>query len=172
MTLSLVFPSCANAFSDPIREEGRDMKQTAKSRKKRNFLINPEFQLNFMGYTVGMAAVIIAIFYVANIYFFMRFAEKGKEIGLPPEHIFFQFLRDQHRTMDIIFLVTAGFAFIFLSAYGFYLSHRVAGALRRFENHLNEISTTGDVKDLKFRKNDYFQELPVAFNNFLKRTRR
>ena len=137
--------------------------------RRKYLMINPQFQLSFLGYTVGMAAVIIAVFYFSNMYFFWRFAKKGREIGLEPDHIFFKFLKEQNQTMDIIFLVTAVFAFIFLIVYGYYLSHRVAGALRRFENHLYELSETGESKELKFRKNDYFQELPAAFNTYLKR---
>src|ERR1700722_13141193 len=95
--------------------------------RRKYLLINPQFQLSFLGYTIGMALVIVAVFYFSNMYFFWRFAEKGKEIGLEPDHIFFKFLKEQHQTMDIIFLVTAVFAFIFLIVYGYYLSHRVAG---------------------------------------------
>jgi hypothetical protein len=136
--------------------------------RRKYLMINPRFQLSFMGYTIGMAAVIIAVFYFSNLYFFWRFANKGHQIGLEPDHIFFKFLKEQQQTMDLIFLVTALFAFIFLIVYGYYLSHRVAGALRRFESHLYEISDSGESKELKFRKSDYFQELPAAFNAYLK----
>src|ERR1700677_3921565 len=88
------------------------------------FLTNPRFQLSFLGYTMGMAFVIIAVFYVANMYFFLKFFAKGKEIGLPPNHVFFKFLKEQQHTMDIIFVVTAAFAFVFLFMFGFFLSNR------------------------------------------------
>src|SRR5271154_535364 len=134
--------------------------------KRTIFLTNPRFQLSFLGYTMGMAFVIIAVFYAANMYFFLKFIDKGKEIGLPPTHIFFKFLKEQQHTMDIIFIVTAAFAFIFLFMFGFFLSNRVAGSLYRMQDHLRQMKETGQYKDLKFRKDDYFHEVADAINEF------
>jgi len=134
--------------------------------KRTIFLTNPRFQLSFLGYTLGMAFVIIAVFYAANMYFFLKFIDKGKEIGLPPTHIFFRFLKEQQHTMDIIFIVTAAFAFVFLFMFGFFLSNRVAGSLYRMQDHLRQMSESGQYKDLKFRKDDYFHEVADAINEF------
>jgi predicted membrane-bound mannosyltransferase len=135
--------------------------------QRKTLLINPEFQINFLSYTIGMAAVIIAIFYGANVYFFWRFAQKGREAGLPPDHIFFKFIAQQARTMDYIFLATALFAFAFLLIYGFYLSNRVAGALWRLETHIRQLISTGQYKQLRFRKKDYFHEIAEAINELV-----
>ena len=134
--------------------------------KRTIFLTNPRFQLSFLGYTLGMAFVIIAVFYAANMYFFLKFIDKGKEIGLPSSHIFFKFLREQQHTMDIIFIVTAAFAFVFLFMFGFFLSNRVAGSLYRMQDHLHKMRESGQFKELKFRKDDYFHEVADAINDF------
>jgi len=130
------------------------------------FLTNPRFQLSFLGYTLGMAFVIIAVFYAANMYFFLKFIAKGKELGLPPTHVFFKFIREQQHTMDIIFVVTAVFAFVFLFMFGFFLSNRVAGSLYRMQDHLRQMKEAPEYKDLKFRRDDYFHEVADAINEF------
>src|ERR1700680_2170697 len=134
--------------------------------KRTIFLTNPRFQLSFLGYTLGMAFVIIAVFYAANMYFFLKFIAKGKEIGLPPTHIFFKFIKEQQHTMDIIFVITAAFAFVFLFMFGFFLSNRVAGSLYRMQDHLRQMKDADVYKDLKFRKDDYFHEVADAINDF------
>jgi hypothetical protein len=137
-----------------------------RAKNRTTFLTNPKFQLSFLGYTMGMAFVIIAVFYVSNVYFFMKFIAKGKEIGLPSGHVFFKFLREQQHTMDIIFLVTAIFAFVFLFMFGFFLSNRVAGSLYRMQDHLHKMKEAPDYKDLRFRRDDYFHEVADAINDF------
>ena len=83
-----------------------------KGYKRRVYLINPKFQLTCMGYVVGMAAMIIAIFYAANIYFFWKFTQMGRALGLPGDHVFFRFIGDQKYTMNFTFLIVALIAFI------------------------------------------------------------
>jgi hypothetical protein len=110
----------------------------------------------------------ISIFYAANTYFFLKFFSKGQEVGLPPNHIFFQFLHEQQRIMDIIFLVTAGFAFIFLFSVGFIISNKVSGSMHRMQIHLRQMKQSQKFIPIKFRKGDYFQEVAESLNDFAK----
>ncbi|MEW6056164.1 MAG: hypothetical protein AB1540_06080 [Bdellovibrionota bacterium] len=139
------------------------------SENRKVLLINPRFQLSFIGYMVAMALLMIAIFYAANIYFFWEFVKKGKDLGLPPDHVFFQFLAEQRGTMNMIFLVTAIFAFTFLVAYGIYLSHRVAGPLYRLQKFLQDMASSNSVQECQFREKDYFHEVADAVNAFVKK---
>jgi hypothetical protein len=132
--------------------------------KRRTFLINPRFQLSFMAYTVGMSALIIAIFYCANVYFFWKFNNSGVQLGLPPDHVYFQFLAEQKFKMNLVFGVTSTIAFAALGVWGLFLSHRVAGPVYRLCKHARDLVSGKDVGEVSFRKKDYFPELADAFN--------
>jgi hypothetical protein len=132
------------------------------------YFTNPRFQLSFLSYVLAMVFTVIAIFYASNMYFFFKFAAKGKEIGLPPQHVFFKFLHEQQHSMDIIFLISALFCFLLVICIGFFISNRVAGSMYRMEDHLRKMTTKGDYVDLKFRRSDYFHELADSLNAFVR----
>jgi len=131
------------------------------------FLINPKFQLSFIAHTLVCALAVIAIFYLANLYFFWDFSHKGQAIGLPADHIFFRFLDDQRRKLDLIFAVTAFVAFLCLTIFGIFLSHRVAGPLHHLRKHLRAMIAENSFTEVKFRKTDYFPEIADTVNEFV-----
>ena len=44
------------------------------------------------------------------------------------------------------------------------VSHKMVGPIHRLEKHLEEINETGEVKLIRFRKNDYLQNLELQIN--------
>ena len=139
--------------------------------KRRIYLINPKFQLRVIGFSVFVALIIVGIFYGANQYFFWNFTQHGIALGLPSDHVYFQFLNEQSKMMDIIFGATALLAFAVLSLAGLIMSHRVAGPMYRLHRHMSDIAEGKTVGDVKFRDKDYFQEVAAAFNLQLARFR-
>jgi uncharacterized paraquat-inducible protein A len=137
------------------------------SSKRKKLLINPEFQLSFLTYTLGIAATILVVFFGANRFFFWRFKQKGIDIGLPADHVFFRFINEQQWNMDLIFLVTAVIALAALIFYGLYLSNRIAGPIYHLETHLQKRLSGEKTPALKFRTKDYFKELEDPVNRLL-----
>ena len=70
-----------------------------KSNARSKLLVDPTFQLSFLKYTSCLALIVISLAYAANRYFFWKFAAKGRELGLPETHVFFEFLGEQSRIM-------------------------------------------------------------------------
>jgi len=134
--------------------------KTTNSRKV--LLINPRFQLTFLGFTAALAGLVIATIYGANFYFFTKFYRLGVELKLPTDHVFFQFLHQQKNTMMTVFGVTSAVVFVTLTVLGLVFSHRIAGPLYRMQRHLQE--TAGRPKPVQFRKRDFFPELADAYN--------
>jgi len=132
------------------------------------FLINPKFQLAFMAYTGAIALVAIGIFYVANLYFFADFMKTGQAIGLPPDHVFFQFIANQKQIMNQIFAVTAGLVCVVLAIGGMFFSHRIAGPLYRLNLHMREVALGRTTQDVSFREGDFFREVADSYNAQLK----
>jgi hypothetical protein len=136
--------------------------------RRLKLLINRGFQLPFLAYTSGICGVILLIFFCANQYFFWRFAQKGLSLGLPPEHTFFVFLREQQFSMNLIYLVSAVLVTAATLFYGLYLSNRVAGPLYRLQMHLKSWLAGERQSTLKFRKNDFFQDIASSVDTALK----
>jgi hypothetical protein len=108
--------------------------------KRSNYFINPKFQIKFM----------------------------GSDFGMPPDHVFFTFINEQQAFMNQIFFGTAFIAFIGITYAGVLYSHRIAGPLFHLKKHMREIAQGGPIRNLGFRKKDFFQEIPDEFNSMLK----
>lgn len=131
---------------------------------RRKILINRAFQVPFVFRIWLMMTFVMGIVYLSNVYFFWRFLEKGRAMGLPDDHVFFQFIATQQAFMNWIFAATGLVVTAFVILAGLLLSHRVAGPLYRLNLHMNEVAEGRTKGDVRFRPRDYFQELAVSFN--------
>ena len=134
------------------------------SNQRKVYLINPRFQLRVTSYFILLAGINILISYACVFYFFDIFQSKGVEIGLPKNHVFFMFIEDQITQMNSIFLIMAILTFFILLVAGVLISHRIAGPMYRLNQDLRVMADKRELKSLKFRKKDFFQEIPEAFN--------
>ena len=135
------------------------------------YLINKPFQLRFIGFICVVNVLTVTVFYVSNLLFFRTFTEMGRSFGLPADHAFYVFISQQQSIMNKIFLISGILFTLLLFVFGIYYSHRIAGSLYRLNKHLLSLSESLSLEDLKFRKNDFFQEIPDSFNQFLKKLR-
>jgi methyl-accepting chemotaxis protein len=139
--------------------------------KRRNYLINPEFQLTVMAFFVGLAMVTIAIFYWSATMVFDNFAQTVQKLALPPDHSLVLFLADNQHAMNMIFLTTSVLLFIFLLLGGLILSHHIAGPIHRLKSHMQRVASGENFGDLNFRKKDFFQDVVPEYNKLLARVR-
>lgn len=134
------------------------------SNNRKLMLINPRFQLVFMGFMIAVSAVAIGVFYSANFFFFSDFIKTGQSLGLPPDHVFFKFLENQRQTMNQIFMATSAACFLLLTVGGLVFSHRVAGPLYRLHKHMLAVASGETKGTVKFRTRDFFPEIADAYN--------
>lgn len=148
--------------------------ETSKEWKKfrKRLLINPEFQHSFMRYFVGIAIFTLAIFYCAKVFFFHSVQTYLGSLGFQPDHALFDFLNHQSHVMDFIFAGAALLESAFLAWIGLKLSHRVAGPLYRLRQEMLRTAHGGEIKPLKFRDGDYFNELADSYNEQMKEIRK
>jgi hypothetical protein len=138
------------------------VKQTINLRKV--MLINPRFQLFFLGFMVVVAALVLGVIYGANAYFFWKFQRYGEAMHLSSDHMFFSFLNQQRTLMNQVFAVTAVVISAMAGILGLVISHRIAGPLYRLTKHLKEAAMTGTYRPVKFREGDFFPEVAEAYN--------
>ncbi len=109
----------------------------------------------------------VAVFYAAISYFFWSFSNRGKDIGIPPNHVFFEFLNNQQIQMNWVFLITTFVALAIIAVIGYVVSHRVAGPLHRLIKHFQDVADGKTLQDVTFRSNDYFSEVAENYNKQL-----
>lgn len=129
------------------------------------FLINPKFQLTFMAYMGGLAVATLVIFLGSIMYFFADWKDMGRALGLPADHVFFQFMAEQQAHMFKVFGFTSLGILLAVAGIGLWVSHRVAGPLYRLRKHMNAVAQGKKVGEVSFRKRDFFPELAEEYNH-------
>ncbi|WP_408099014.1 hypothetical protein ACJVC5_08860 [Peredibacter sp. HCB2-198] len=135
-----------------------------KERSWTNILIDRPFQLKLMGYFVAVFVVTTFSLYSTTYLFFWNLRNKGLNVGIPEDHIFYEFLLNQKHDLDMLFIGLAVFNFILLLAVGFIISHRIAGPIYKLKQHLKDPKLKNE--PLQFRQNDFFKELGPMLNDY------
>ena len=146
------------------------MKGMAK-RKGSSLLINPKFQWTLIGYAAVLAALILIAVYGLFSFGFHEFAQIGQQAGLPPEHIYFQFIAMQESTFLRVIGAIAAVVGLILIVGGLIISHKIAGPIYRMKNEFNRMSDqpTVELEPIQFRKGDFFPELAQSFNQLVEK---
>lgn len=133
--------------------------------KRKILLINPNFQLRFIGWAIALSIGLNLIYFSSHLLFFKYYFIKGEQAGLSHDHVFFKFLHDQYTVVKWIFVGISALAILVISIWGLVLSNRIAGPIHRVCNFLKQARFEGTSKPLKLRENDYFKkELESAIN--------
>jgi cytoskeletal protein RodZ len=137
---------------------------TNKNREKRNLLINPSFQLQFIALMILIYVIVSSSFYIANLYFFSELNRFGHDLALTPDHIFFQIVKKEQKMMQSVYLAASAVLFVVLGLAGVLISHRIAGPIYRLQQHFLKTKKSQPQKNFHFRKGDFFPELAEAYN--------
>jgi hypothetical protein len=143
-----------------------------KNKKRLNYIINFQFQLKFILYTLIPSIVCLAIFYIALDIYFAKLTNQGIASGLQSNHPYFSLIADQKSLMKSLFLLCAGFSLLFFIGWGVFISHKIAGPISRLTRFFEEIDTPHFKKRLAFRPSDFFQEIPLAINRWMDKNHR
>jgi HAMP domain-containing protein len=154
-----------------MSREKKDSEKKMRFDTRKRFIINPGFQYRIMGYVALLCAVVIAILYFANVYFFSELHKTGMSIQLPPNHIYFQLLNEQQHFMRRIFIATSLGVALVVFCWGLILSNQIAGPIYRLSRHIQQVVQGKTDRNVSFRKRDFFPELAVEFNRLMAKMR-
>src|SRR5210317_1449252 len=126
-----------------------------KKDNRKTLLVNPHFQFRFIGLIVFAVSMVIFIFYLSEVFFFKEMIKKGINANLAEDHIYFELIHSQKIFMNKVFLTTGIIVFIFLTIFGFLLSHRIAGPLHKLNKALEEMAKEKKISKISFRENDF-----------------
>jgi hypothetical protein len=135
---------------------------------RKTYLINKNFQFKFCLFLMIPILLSQLIFWVCIEYFFHKMITLGQSSNLPAGHPFYSFISVQKNDLTIIVLLASIALAVGIFIWGILLSHRISGPLYHLKKYLDE-SNPEEIRPLKFRKNDFFQEIPESFNKFVKR---
>ena len=141
---------------------------SAPKYKRRNYLINPEFQLRFMAY-ISMAVLAgLSVLYLSNLWYFELLLEQGYELGLDPEHPYYVFIADQRTLLHQTYAAVSAVVFLLLMSSALFLSHRIAGPVYRLKIQMRDIvAKNGNVDPVYLRSKDFFPEVADEMNEML-----
>lgn len=130
--------------------------------KRKNFLINKEFQMRFIFYTSCISFIGVFILYFTNLFFFYKLRTEGLSLGLNSFHPYFYFIQEQKVLLHTLFLIFGFISLLFLFIAGLLMSHKIAGPIYRTKQNIKLIieqdSYPTKIK-FKFRQGDFFQDL-------------
>lgn len=153
--------------------KNRERQMGTKNRRK-NWIINQDFQYKFITYTLLPVGITILIFWLSIEIFFYRMLMIGKKFNIPDNHGFYLLLRTQKSEFFSIAIILIIILIIAFFIWGVLLSHKIAGPFYKFKKYLDESQNTKECLQtpLAFRKGDFFLEIPEAFNNFIERNKK
>jgi hypothetical protein len=134
------------------------------SGKRSLFLINPAFQYRFMAWVGGLGVSVVMLMHLSHSWFFYQLRKQAVQAGVPPDHAFFRFISERQDEMTWIALACFFGILVISTAFGLVLSHRIAGPMYRLKRHFETVAKTGVHAPLKFRDDDFFLEIPEAYN--------
>ena len=73
--------------------------------REKKFLINNDFQIQFMISLLLISICSMSVIYLANDYFFHSYMQRGEALNLPPDHPFFLMIHEQKKFMTNVFVV-------------------------------------------------------------------
>ncbi len=136
---------------------------------EKKFLINSDFQIQFIASLLLISIISMSIIYLANDYFFHSYIQKGQALNLPPDHPFFLMIHEQKKFMTKVFIAVAMSISTLATIWGLFYSHKIAGPLHRLQKYF--IAAAAENCELKnkiyFRDNDFFQEVPASINLYI-----
>jgi hypothetical protein len=154
--------------------------QTMKENKKRlaimslitgekKFLINNNFQIQFMISLLLISVCSMSVIYLANDYFFHSYMQRGEALNLPPDHPFFLMIHEQKKFMTNVFVVVALTISGMAGLWGLFYSHKIAGPLYRLQKYFTQAAVDNAPlkKKIYFRDGDFFQEVPDSINKYI-----
>ncbi len=136
---------------------------------RRQYLVNPKLQKNIIYLSFIVSFVVALIIVLAMMYTFMQFEKTGETLGLSERHTYFEFLQIQKKVLIGTFLIVVPLALIVSTGIGLMFSHRIAGPMYKLKMHLDQLTESGEIKEIKFREGDYFTEVADAFNSFIQK---
>lgn len=130
--------------------------------------INPKLQISLIVFICLIFLINFIVVSCASYFGYEVFKDRLVELGLDTGAKLHFILENQ---LWMILSAIAFFSVVFLLVsliITYIFSHRIAGPIYRLSEELENMIKNRELKDITFRKDDYFQEIPEQFNKLKK----
>lgn len=140
---------------------------TKAKRYLKNYLIYPKFQLSLVIIGILISAITFFVLSFEIHQSFDYLISIGERLNFKSDSGYFKLL-DSQKTLLTKNLIFVGLISAFLSSIiSIYISHRIVGPIYRLRKYFQDAKVDGVKTPLKFRDNDYFEDLPKTINDVL-----
>ncbi|MEW6071987.1 MAG: hypothetical protein AB1726_05230 [Planctomycetota bacterium] len=149
---------------NPVLRDGAMMNQKRKERRSIK-LVKPRLQLRLIGIFVGLSAL---GFLLQALHVALRLSELS---GTMPEGGSHLMAVLPELPIEIL-VFSFGMILPLITAVGIFITHRIAGPVYRFEQHLGQVARGEDPGPCRLRRGDELQDLCEVLNQALEVWRR
>jgi hypothetical protein len=139
-----------------------------KNRKLKNYLVFPKFQLTLVGVNLFIMTVCYGLVFYQVYDSFAHLTQVGVRLKLPADSAFFKLIDHQQNAIQSKLILAAAISYLVSFVLTVIISHRVSGPLFRLKSYFIDMKENGYSKDLNFRDNDYYSELPEVINQAIR----
>lgn len=134
-----------------------------RERNLANIIVDKPFQFKLLSYFLAIFTISTVTLYSTTFLFYWNIKNKGLQIGIPEDHLFYKFLLEQKQNLDVLFVGLSVFNLAILIIAVLILSHRIAGPINKVRRFLK---SPQDDEVFTLREGDFFQDLPHLINEF------
>ena len=146
------------------------MKQPTKPTERLKLLIEPKFQLAILLYGNLLLLLMLSLSIYPVIYLFAKLDPHTLFTQLPTPEIYSQLLEQQKKSLMALMIVSGGLTLFLGNVAILILTHRIVGPIVK-TRHLLQSLIKGEIKEsIQFRKTDFFKDLEIEWNQYLKKT--
>ena len=144
-----------------------------KKQISRKLIINKAFQYKFGLYLIVPVVISLSIFWIGLELFFRRMSELGQSSSLLEGHPFYVFIQIQKTDLSQSIFIAGVLISLVMLVWGLFVSRRIVGPIKKLQLHLDSIRSQDDLNiKLEFRKEDFFQEIPITLNEMSERIKK
>lgn len=147
------------------------MKKISKKTRKR-FIIYPKFQHTLL---FAILSIIILAFIAVGAQTYLvykKVVQMALDANIPTDHLYYSFIDGQFAMIGKYMLASMAGAVALAAILIIFLSHHLVGPIVRLKTHFEEMKKTGEIKEIKFRQNDFFQDLSWTINQAMKKIKK
>ena len=136
--------------------------------RRRQYIINQDFQFRYIGLLVGLASLLCLVFVVMTKHYIELNLNPLIESGLISSPVINELIQIEKQFLNknllTVFLVVLGT----ITVAGIFITHRIAGPVYALERRMKQIAQEGMPKTpFQIRRTDEFQELAESFNEMM-----
>jgi hypothetical protein len=137
--------------------------------RRRNYIVNPRFQLTVSGFFILLAGMNIWVLYMAFRSMVQNFRAQTLQVDEVARGILSSFVNQQEKYMENVFILVSVVVLIYMLLGGIFISHHIAGPVFALRKNMRAVIEKDEVNDLFFRRQDFFHEVLADYNELLQK---